>query len=100
MKLLRKPADIAKLASLQLTLLNALWPLLKEDGILLYATCSTLPQENDEVVLNFVRTASNATVEKLHLEAGLETPAGRQLLPLIGGHDGFYYAQLRKTSLH
>ena len=99
-KLLRKPADIAKLASLQLTLLNALWPLLKEDGILLYATCSTLPQENDEVVLNFVRTASNATVEKLHLEAGLETPAGRQLLPLIGGHDGFYYAQLRKTSLH
>lgn len=99
-KLLRKPADIAKLASLQLTLLNALWPLLKEDGILLYATCSTLPQENDEVVLNFVRTTSDATVEKLHLDAGVETPAGRQLLPLIGGHDGFYYAQLRKTSLH
>ena len=99
-KLLRKPADIAKLATLQLTLLNALWPLLKEDGILLYATCSTLPQENDEVVLDFVRSTTGATVEKLRLDAGVETPAGRQLFPLIGGHDGFYYAQLRKASLH
>lgn len=98
-KLLRKPADIAKLAELQLTLLNALWPLLKDDGILLYATCSTLPQENDQVILNFLNSNFNAGLEKPSLDAGIETPAGRQLFPQLGGHDGFYYAQLKKSTV-
>ncbi|MCL4135839.1 UNVERIFIED_CONTAM: hypothetical protein GTU68_046671, partial [Idotea baltica] len=87
-KLLRKSTDIAKLAELQLTLLNALWPLLKEDGILLYATCSTLPQENDQVILSF-----------LNSNRSMETTAGRQLFPEVGGHDGFYYALLRKSAV-
>lgn len=98
-KLLRKPTDIAKLAELQLTLLNALWPLLKEDGILLYATCSTLPQENDQVILNFLNSNPSATLEKPSLNAGIETPAGRQLFPQVGGHDGFYYASLKKSAV-
>lgn len=98
-KLLRKPTDIAKLAKLQLTLLNALWPLLKEDGILLYATCSTLPQENDQVILSFLNSNPGAAFEKPNLDAGIETSAGRQLFPQVGGHDGFYYALLRKSAV-
>ena len=97
-KLLRKPADIAKLAKLQLTLLNALWPLLKDDGILIYATCSTLPQENDQVVLRFIASNTDAVVKKLDLATGIKTPFGCQLLPQVGGHDGFYYAQLKKQT--
>ncbi|MDX2350220.1 MAG: 16S rRNA (cytosine(967)-C(5))-methyltransferase RsmB [Porticoccus sp.] len=97
-KLLRKPADVAKLAELQLTLLKALWPLLEEGGVLLYATCSTLPQENDQVILEFIRSINNASVEKVAITAGMETPVGRQLLPQVNGHDGFYYALLRKTA--
>lgn len=96
-KLLRKPTDIAKLAKLQLSLLNALWPLLKNDGLLLYATCSTLPQENDQVILKFVRTTNNAKIETIPLDVGEKTPAGRQLFPQLKGHDGFYYSQLRKV---
>lgn len=110
-KLLRKPADIAKLAELQLTLLNALWPLLKENGTLLYATCSILPEENDQVVLKFLDATKNASLHALNLElksleslntesqklnVGIDTPAGHQLLPQVGGHDGFYYALLKK----
>lgn len=97
-KLLRNPADIAKLAKLQLTLLRALWPLLVEGGLLLYATCSTLPQENDEVIKEFSRDVSDISVESTPVNAGLETPVGRQLLPQVNGHDGFYYALLRKTT--
>ena len=97
-KLLRKPADVAKLAELQLTLLKALWPLLESGGVLLYATCSSLPQENDQVILEFIRSINNASVEKVAITAGIETPVGRQLLPQINGHDGFYYALLRKTA--
>ena len=103
-KLLRKPADIAKLAKLQLTLLNTLWPLLKEGGTLLYATCSILPEENDQVVLKFVDDVESASIEVLKLESqrlnmGLDTPAGHQLFPQVGGYDGFYYALLKKATL-
>ena len=98
-KLLRKPTDIAKLAKLQLALLNALWPLLQEDGVLLYATCSTLPQENDQVILSFLNSNPSVALEKLSLNAGIETSAGRQLFPQVGGHDGFYYALLKKRAI-
>jgi len=97
-KLLRKPADIAKLASLQLTLLQALWPLLADDGMLLYATCSVLPQENDQVIENFVRTTPDVTVEAVPTSAGMATSMGRQLLPQLQGHDGFYFALLKKAA--
>ncbi|WP_438951055.1 16S rRNA (cytosine(967)-C(5))-methyltransferase RsmB [Porticoccus sp.] len=98
-KLLRKPADIAKLATLQLSLLKALWPLLAEGGALLYATCSTLPQENDQVITDFVRENNSVRLETVATQAGIATSAGRQLMPEIGGHDGFYFARLVKTGM-
>ncbi len=52
-KLTRQADDIAALAQLQGELLDALWPTLAENGILLYATCSTLPTENTEVIAAF-----------------------------------------------
>ena len=52
-KLLRKPTDIVKLAELQLQLLRRLWQTLSDDGILLYATCSVLADENDGVIGKF-----------------------------------------------
>lgn len=103
-KLLRKPADIAKLAELQLTLLNALWPLLKQGGTLAYATCSILPEENDQVILKFVDAIKDVSIEAPNIETqklnvGINTPVGHQLFPQVGGHDGFYYALLKKEGL-
>jgi 16S rRNA (cytosine967-C5)-methyltransferase len=95
-KILRKSIDIEKLAILQLELLNTVWSTLRKNGLLLYATCSTLPQENDMVISKFLDCTSDAVVEKLELRAGIETSYGRQLLPSVKGHDGFYYARLRK----
>ena len=95
-KILRKSTDIKKLAMLQLELMKAIWPTLKKNGILLYSTCSTLPQENDMVILSFLDVTPSATLEKIDLHAGLETSTGRQFLPKIGEHDGFFYARLRK----
>lgn len=97
-KLLRSPADIAKLAALQLALLKALWPLLKEGGMLLYATCSVLPGENDQVVEEFLRGTPGVELEPVPTGAGIATSAGRQLLPQPEGHDGFYFARLKKTA--
>lgn len=45
-KLTRQADDIPALAALQGELLDALWPTLEVGGMLLYATCSSLPTEN------------------------------------------------------
>ncbi len=95
-KLHRRGGDIAALATLQGQLLDALWPLLKPGGVLLYATCSLLPQENREVVSAFLARQGDAAELAIDADWGLVQSAGRQLLPQSGGADGFYYARLIK----
>lgn len=97
-KLTRQPDDIAALAMLQGELLDAMWPTLEVGGILLYATCSTLPTENTEVIEAFLARTSGARELDLATSAGIKQPHGRQLLAQEGGHDGFYYAKLIKIA--
>jgi 16S rRNA (cytosine967-C5)-methyltransferase len=87
-KVLRRPADVARAMALQAELLRALWPLLAAGGRLLYATCSVLQRENDEQIAAF--RAAEAAVEPA------EGVASLQLLPEEARGDGFYYAGLRK----
>lgn len=95
-KYLRRPEDIAQLAVQQLQLLNALWPLLKPNGLLVYATCSVLPQENENVIEAFLHTHHDAHEKIITTDWGIKKTIGRQLLPKTDGHDGFYYARLQK----
>ncbi len=97
-KLTRQADDIAALASLQGELLDALWPTLEVGGMLLYATCSTLPTENTEVIAAFLARTPGARELDLATDAGIRQPHGRQLLAQEGGHDGFYYAKLIKIA--
>lgn len=96
-KLTRHADDIEALSQLQAELLDVLWPILQVGGILLYATCSTLPNENTQVIESFLARTANAEEEPLDLKCGVAQPRGRQLLAQTNGHDGFYYARLRKT---
>ena len=95
-KLTRQPDDIAALAALQGELLDRLWQTLEVGGILVYATCSVLPEENTQVVEAFLQRQSGARHLPIAGEYGLEQPCGRQLLPQPDGHDGFYLAKLVK----
>ncbi|MFK0094192.1 16S rRNA (cytosine(967)-C(5))-methyltransferase RsmB [Pseudomonas sp. NPDC090592] len=97
-KLTRQADDIPALATLQGELLDALWPTLEVGGMLLYATCSSLPTENTEVIDAFLARTPGARELDLATEAGLRQPHGRQLLAQQGGHDGFYYAKLIKIA--
>lgn len=97
-KMTRQADDIPALATLQGELLDALWPTLEVGGMLLYATCSTLPTENTEVIKAFLARTPGARELDLATEAGLRQPHGRQLLAQEGGHDGFYYAKLIKIA--
>ncbi|BBP56499.1 16S rRNA (cytosine(967)-C(5))-methyltransferase RsmB [Pseudomonas sp. St316] len=97
-KLTRQPDDIVALAVLQGELLDALWPTLEVGGMLLYATCSTLPTENTDVIDAFLARTPGARELDIATQAGLKQPHGRQLLAQEGGHDGFYYAKLIKIA--
>ncbi|HDS1755803.1 MULTISPECIES: 16S rRNA (cytosine(967)-C(5))-methyltransferase RsmB [unclassified Pseudomonas] len=97
-KLTRQADDIPALAALQGELLDALWPTLEVGGMLLYATCSSLPTENTEVIEAFLARTPGARELDLATEAGIRQSHGRQLLAQEGGHDGFYYAKLIKIA--
>ncbi len=96
-KLLRRADDIAKLAALQQQLLHALWPTLAAGGLMVYATCSVLPEENEYSVQTFLNQTPDAQTLPITAAWGLERPLGRQLFPQHNGHDGFYYCVLQKT---
>ena len=97
-KQLRQPADIGRLAQTQGRLLAALWTTLKPGGRLLYATCSVLPAENDDVIAAFLANQDDARAVALDVPWGLATAHGRQLLQTVDGPDGFFYAVLDKQA--
>jgi 16S rRNA (cytosine967-C5)-methyltransferase len=96
-KLLRKAADVDKLAHQQRTLLESLWPLLKRNGILVYSTCSILPEENSRLIHVFLSQTPGASELTIEADWGMQTQHGRQLFPVKHRHDGFYYARLHKN---
>jgi 16S rRNA (cytosine967-C5)-methyltransferase len=79
-----KPEEISRLRAVQLDLLRRAAPMLKPEGTLVYSTCSLEPEENQEVVGEFLRNESFT----------LETE--RELLPFENGVDGSYVARLTK----
>lgn len=97
-KLTRQASDIAPLVQLQGELLDALWPTLEVGGILVYATCSVLPEENSSNLAAFLARTPGARELDIPATWGLAQPHGRQLLPQPDGHDGFYYCKLIKIA--
>lgn len=97
-RLLRRPEDIERLAGEQARLLNALWPLLAVNGMLLYATCSILQRENAAQVRAFLARQPAAAIRPIEADWGRASEPGRQILPGEQGMDGFFYACLQRTA--
>jgi 16S rRNA (cytosine967-C5)-methyltransferase len=96
-KWLRTPQQVGAAVRLQARLLERLWPRLETGGILLYATCSVLRDENNRQVEQFVARCADAEWVPLNAGWGRELGHGRQILPGDRDMDGFFYARLRKT---
>ena len=91
-KWLRRDRDIIELAQLQAEILNATWLHLKTGGTLVYATCSILPEENQQQIAAFLARTPDAVLS----ETGTPEQPGRQNLPGAEEGDGFFYAKLIK----
>ncbi len=106
---LRRDTDIAALASIQDAILDALWPLLKPGGHLLYCTCSVFREEGEDRIDAFLQRTPRAqrlpapghilpVVE--YPETAAHRPSGSPLqgAPLADPGDGFFHALLAKSS--
>ena len=103
-KLLRRETDLETLSGLQAAILEALWPLLKPGGRLLYVTCSVVAAENDAVIAAFCRQQDDAFENDLLPNNNIrdvmrKKACGYQILPGTADLDGFYFACLDKKKV-
>ena len=89
---LRRETDLAQLARTQSELLDALWPLLKPGGRLLYATCSLFAQEGRDQIAAFLQRQPDVRTLEVPGLTGhlLGLPDNEWAVPT----DGFFYALL------
>ena len=97
---LRRPTDIAQLASIQAKLLDTLWPLLKPGGRMVYCTCSVFRAEGEQQIQTFVAHHTDALLMPSPGHLLPQSGASDAVFPdnLLREHDGFYYALLEKRS--
>ena len=81
------PEEISRLRQTQLDLLKFAATKLKPGGVLIYSTCSLEPEENSDVVKEFLRKQENFKLE-----------TGQQLLPFADDVDGAYVARLKLSN--
>ena len=95
------PTVFARAATRQARLLAAAAPLVRPGGLLIYATCSLEPEENEHVVESFLNRNPGFTRSAradASLPAELLTDAGDfQSLPQRHGIDGAYAARLVRS---
>jgi len=82
-KHLRTLEDIEALGNRQDRILDAMWPLLKPGGRLIYVTCSILGQENSHRLQRFANNHANARAVDAGEKFGLSAGLGRQRLPVF-----------------
>ena len=96
---LRRATDLPALAALQARMLDALWPLLKPGGGLLYATCSVFRCEGQAQIDAFLQRHGAAFAALHPASPGhlLTLPDNRgDAAPGEPLHDGFYLALILK----
>lgn len=86
-KLARKPEDIPTLAETQARILENLRRYVSPGGALVYSTCTTLREENEDVVYRFLRD-----------NPGFCKEAERKWNPVLTDSEGFYAVKLRRRA--
>lgn len=97
-------ADIERMVQIQLDILQHVAPLLKQDGILMYSTCTVDQTENENVAGAFLAAQTDYEMDDSFfpaLPAVLqdspgETAVGLQIFPQTCQTDGFFLTRFRK----
>ena len=94
----KDPAQLAGLPRVQRAILENAGRYVKPGGILLYATCTVLPEENGAVTADFLSNRPEFHLEPFRLP-GLEgeNDGSLTLWPQRHGTDGFYICRMRRS---
>ena len=95
----RDNQSLQNLPELQYAILKASSGYLKDEGVIIYSTCTLNPDENERVVERFLAenkefSAVDFAVGDIRSDGGMLT-----LLPHVHGTDGFFIAKLRKEKI-
>ena len=102
LKFRQSPESVAELTHKQAAILRSAARLLKPGGRLVYATCSLLPEENEQLVEAFLAEGgfSLLPVRELLTQAHMNLPDSQDYLklsPARDGTDGFFAAVMVKN---
>lgn len=96
-------------AKRQLSILNTAAKALKEDGIMVYSTCTFSLEENEQTVYNFLKENTDFTLENINCDFGrpalqlifgenlADTSNARRIFPQDGG-EGHFVAKFKRKS--
>ncbi|MDT8325681.1 MAG: SAM-dependent methyltransferase, partial [Bacteroidota bacterium] len=96
---------VARLAERQRVILSRNAAYVRSGGILVYATCSLLPQENEAIITRFLSSRKEFTLDPLQPAflrqdidlPGLHPDAGSMTVhPALLDSDGFFLARMRR----
>jgi len=104
------PGMLKRLSKTQKSLIEAGFNVLKSGGTLVYSTCSTEPEENEEVIDYLLKKFSNATMEEIKLPIKKSEPILQfenknynseikkclRIWPQDNNTEGFFVARIRK----
>ena len=104
----KEERDIVSLSKLQSDLLDTAWDLLKEDGTLIYCTCSLEKEEGENQIENFIKRKKNSLLDEINtseIDKKLNVSNQNKWLRIFpnslnykGGNDGFFIARIKKIT--
>jgi 16S rRNA (cytosine967-C5)-methyltransferase len=92
----RQPEDVARFAAFQREVLDGLADHVEDGGVLVYATCSIEPEENEDVVKGFLADHPGFRVDPVGERVPAALTDGPWLVtrPWIDDLDGMFAARL------
>ena len=93
----KNPKEIAQLPKIQMDILENAATYVRPGGVLIYSTCTVLPEENEEITEAFLAKHIDFTLERFSLPLPIGACNGHLTLwPQRYGTDGFYICRMRR----
>ena len=93
----KRANDLFSLPVIQTEILDNAASYVRPGGVLVYSTCTILPEENEQVTDAFLAQHPDFSMEPFSLPVG-ETDGRITLWPQRHGTDGFYICRMRRQA--
>lgn len=95
-----KPRDLQWYVNLQKELLEAAASLIKENGTIIYSTCSLFQEENSTQIRSFLQENTDFYLEKTNPTIGIQTEIDtgvvQEVFPHLHQTEGFFIAKIKR----